>query len=369
MGSAAALAGATLLGGVLLWEVALRSQMGVSISFLEEMWSRNLGHVFVSPLRPWELVAALIGMSMIRMLVGVLPAILLAWLLYAFNLFALGPVLVLFFVNLMIMGWAVALGVVVADPAPRRGRGGAGLVGAVRADAVLGGVLPGLRAARGAAADRAGAAVGACVRGHARRPAGRRRALGSSGAAFALNAVWLAGAALLFARQFHQARVRGALAEHRRMNDRDPLLADPPRPGGGERARHAVRRDGRGAVRDDPAGAGADVPRAGRRLPRPAAWKVTPLSRTRRTAEAIFAAGYPAREPGGRAGPDRAGLGEWQGLPHAELPARLALPAHAFWPLAGDERPPGGESMAEVIERVGAALERLAEHACRARMW
>jgi ABC-2 type transport system permease protein len=30
-------------------------------------------------------------------------------------------------------------------------------------------------------------------------------------AAFALNAVWLAGAALLFARQFRQARLRGAL--------------------------------------------------------------------------------------------------------------------------------------------------------------
>src|SRR5690348_3291785 len=63
MGSGAAAAGATLLGGVLLWEVALRSQMGVAISFLEEVWSRNLGHVFVSPLRPWELVAALVGMS------------------------------------------------------------------------------------------------------------------------------------------------------------------------------------------------------------------------------------------------------------------------------------------------------------------
>ena len=32
--------------------------------------------------------------------------------LYAFNLFALGPILVLFFVNLMMMGWWVALGVV-----------------------------------------------------------------------------------------------------------------------------------------------------------------------------------------------------------------------------------------------------------------
>lgn len=96
------------------------------------------------------------------------------------------------------------------------------------------------------------------------------------------------------------------------------------------------------------------------RLPRPAAWKITPLSRTRRTAEAIFAAGYPHTAP--QVEPDliEQSLGEWQGLPHAELPARLSLPKHAFWPLGGHERPPGGETLVEVIERVGAALERLA---------
>src|SRR5215471_13729944 len=100
------------------------------------------------------------------------------------------------------------------------------------------------------------------------------------------------------------------------------------------------------------------------RLPRPAAWKVTPLSRTRRTAEAIFAAGYPHAQPTVEPGLIEQSLGEWQGLPHAELPARLALPRHAFWPLAGDEQPPGGETMAQVIERVGQVLERLAlEHA------
>ncbi len=100
------------------------------------------------------------------------------------------------------------------------------------------------------------------------------------------------------------------------------------------------------------------------RLPRPAAWKVTPLSRTHRTAEAIFAAGYPRAEL--QVEPDliEQHLGEWQGLPHADLPARLTLPKHAFWPLAGDERPPGGETMVDVINRVGVALERLAtQHA------
>ncbi len=106
-----AIAAGTLLGGVLLWEVALRSQMGVALSFLEEVWSRNLAHVFVSPLRPWEMVAGMVTVSMLRVVIGVFPAIILAWLLYAFNLFAMGPVIVLFFVNLMFMGWWVSLGV------------------------------------------------------------------------------------------------------------------------------------------------------------------------------------------------------------------------------------------------------------------
>jgi len=97
------------------------------------------------------------------------------------------------------------------------------------------------------------------------------------------------------------------------------------------------------------------------RLPRPADWLVTPLSRTRRTAETIFAHGYPRVELLVEPGLTEQSLGEWQGLPHAELPAKLLHPAHAFWPLAGHEQPPGGESMAEVITRVGAAMERLSE--------
>ncbi len=97
-----------------------------------------------------------------------------------------------------------------------------------------------------------------------------------------------------------------------------------------------------------------------RRLPRPAVWVVTPLSRTRRTAEAIFAAGYPPTELEIEPRLAEQHLGEWQGLAHAELPARLTLPKHAFWPLGGWERPPGGESIADVIQRAGAAIERLA---------
>ena len=97
------------------------------------------------------------------------------------------------------------------------------------------------------------------------------------------------------------------------------------------------------------------------RLPRPATWICTPLSRTRRTAEAIFTAGYPAQDLAVEPDQLEQALGDYPGRRHAALPPLLSAPAHPFWPLAADERPPNGESMAEVLNRVGAALERLAE--------
>jgi len=96
------------------------------------------------------------------------------------------------------------------------------------------------------------------------------------------------------------------------------------------------------------------------RLPRRAAWVVTPLSRTRQTAEAIFRAGYPTAELAVEPALIEQDLGHWQGLAHADLPARLTDPAHPFWPLGAEEVPPGGESMEQVVSRVGLAMERLA---------
>lgn len=98
-----------LLAGVLLWDVLFRSQLGVSISFLEEVWSRNLGHLFASPLRPYELVVALTVMSLIRTLIGVLPASVAAILLYHYSIYELGLPLIAFFFNLLVFGWSVGL--------------------------------------------------------------------------------------------------------------------------------------------------------------------------------------------------------------------------------------------------------------------
>ncbi|KAF0113066.1 MAG: ABC transporter permease [Rhodospirillaceae bacterium] len=98
-----------LIGGVLLWDVLFRGNLGLSLSFMEEMWSRNLGNLFVTPLRPLELIAALVVMSLLRTVVGVTPAAVLAIVFYEFNIFAMGLPLLLFFLQLMVSGWSIGL--------------------------------------------------------------------------------------------------------------------------------------------------------------------------------------------------------------------------------------------------------------------
>ena len=44
-------AGGTFIGAVLLWDVLFRGQIGLAIAFFEEVYSRNLGHLFATPLR------------------------------------------------------------------------------------------------------------------------------------------------------------------------------------------------------------------------------------------------------------------------------------------------------------------------------
>jgi ABC-2 type transport system permease protein len=98
-----------LIGSVLLWDILLRAQFGFSMSFLEEMWSRNLGNILMSPLRPNEYIASLMVISFIRLGISLLPVVLLAYLFFGFNLFSVGLPLAAFFANLVFFGWTIGL--------------------------------------------------------------------------------------------------------------------------------------------------------------------------------------------------------------------------------------------------------------------
>src|SRR5262249_25677335 len=83
-------AGGLLIGAALLWDVLVRGQFGMTLSLLEEMWARNFANLFVTPLRPTEFAVALMGMSILRSLIGVLPASIVAIPLFHYSVYSLG---------------------------------------------------------------------------------------------------------------------------------------------------------------------------------------------------------------------------------------------------------------------------------------
>jgi ABC-2 type transport system permease protein len=114
-------AAGTFIGAVLLWDILFRGQLGFSISFLEEMYARNMGNLMMSPLRPAEFVTALMIMSLIRLAIGMVPVSLLAIAFFGFNIWGFGFALAAFFVNLILTSWAI--GILVAGLLLRNGLG------------------------------------------------------------------------------------------------------------------------------------------------------------------------------------------------------------------------------------------------------
>jgi ABC-2 type transport system permease protein len=100
---------AFFLGALILWDILYRSQQGISISFLEEVWSRNLLNLFVTPLRPGEFLVATMMISIFKLFTAAVVTVALAWLFYSFNIFIMGVALLPFVLNLMVFGWAIGI--------------------------------------------------------------------------------------------------------------------------------------------------------------------------------------------------------------------------------------------------------------------
>lgn len=120
------------------------------------------------------------------------------------------------------------------------------------------------------------------------------------------------------------------------------------------------------AITDDP----APYARLAASLPGDAVWLSSHLSRTRDTAAALKphmeALGHAPPEPQEHADLAEQDFGAWQGLNIADLKANLGEDFDILWRDPGGAQPPGGESFAQVIARVGRAVEHFStEHAGR----
>jgi alpha-ribazole phosphatase len=102
-----------------------------------------------------------------------------------------------------------------------------------------------------------------------------------------------------------------------------------------------------------------------RELPRNAAWVTSNLVRTKQTAAAILTAAEPGRfagvEPLAIADFAEQHLGEWQGQERKAFYAARRVGTHTLWFAPAEERPPGGESFADLARRVSPVIERLTQ--------
>ena len=98
-----------LIGGIILWDALFRAQQGVSISFLEDVWTRNLLNIFAAPVRMTDYIAATFGVGLIRVGITAVMLAVVAATAYSFNLFQFQWGLIAYYANLMLFGWALGI--------------------------------------------------------------------------------------------------------------------------------------------------------------------------------------------------------------------------------------------------------------------
>lgn len=96
-----------LIGSVILMNFIWRTQQGVGVSFLEDVWTRNFVNLFSSPLTVGEYIVGLVLTAIVRVAFAIGLLCLLAWLLYTFSIFTFGLYLIPFFAILFLFSVAV----------------------------------------------------------------------------------------------------------------------------------------------------------------------------------------------------------------------------------------------------------------------
>jgi len=100
---------ATLLGAVLLWDFFTRVMQGVTMTFFEDVWSRNFLNIFASPLRLSEYLAGLVLSSVVTSFIGLVFMLIVAGGVFGLSFFSYGVVLIPAVLVLFLFG--IALGI------------------------------------------------------------------------------------------------------------------------------------------------------------------------------------------------------------------------------------------------------------------
>ena len=98
-----------ILTAAILYDFLFRASISFNMMFLEEIWSRNFTNLFIAPIKISEIITSLTLTAIIRTLIGLVPAVLIAVPLFGVSVIKLGPSLLFLLVSLYLFGVSLGL--------------------------------------------------------------------------------------------------------------------------------------------------------------------------------------------------------------------------------------------------------------------
>ena len=102
-----------ILTAAILYDFLFRASISFNMMFLEEIWSRNFTNLFVAPIKISEIITSLTLTAILRTLIGLVPAAILAIPLFGVSIFKIGMPLLFLLLSLYLFG--VSLGLLVTS--------------------------------------------------------------------------------------------------------------------------------------------------------------------------------------------------------------------------------------------------------------
>jgi len=102
-----------ILTAAILYDFLFRVSISFNMMFLEEIWSRNFTNLFIAPIKLSEIIASLTFTAILRALIGMVPAAIIAIPLFGVSVFELGLPLLFLLLSLYLFG--ITLGLLVTS--------------------------------------------------------------------------------------------------------------------------------------------------------------------------------------------------------------------------------------------------------------
>ena len=97
-----------ILGALIFWHFFGRTMNEIVMAFTDDIYSRNLNNILITPLSTFELIVSLSLSSLIKLSINLVIILPLSWWLYRLNIFAVGPISVVYV--LILTTWGISLG-------------------------------------------------------------------------------------------------------------------------------------------------------------------------------------------------------------------------------------------------------------------